>query len=190
MMTKKQYWYEALVGGTIVGVVAVAFSILLKLMGGTTAEPSFGVKAVNFLSVFVNITLLFGLTRRFSAKHTPEEGFSFGRGLGFVVAMMIFAGVISGIYSSVMANYFIKEEVLHSVDEVMAQLQDVYPAEQFDSLYTAMQKAVINPVYLTLSSVISNCFTGALVGLFVGFLTRRRPDIFATPMNDDNGANQ
>ena len=177
MMTKKQYWYEALVGGTIVGVVAVAFSILLKLMGGTTA-------------VFVNITLLFGLTRRFSAKHTPEEGFSFGRGLGFVVAMMIFAGVISGIYSSVMANYFIKEEVLHSVDEVMAQLQDVYPAEQFDSLYTAMQKAVINPVYLTLSSVISNCFTGALVGLFVGFLTRRRPDIFATPMNDDNGANQ
>ena len=111
MMTKKQYWYEALVGGTIVGVVAVAFSILLTLMGGTTAEPSFGVKAVNFLSVFVNITLLFGLTRRFSAKYTLEEGFSFGRGLGFVVAMMIFAGVISGIYNSVMANYFIKAEV-------------------------------------------------------------------------------
>lgn len=190
MMTKKQYWYEALVGGTIVGVVAVAFSIVLQLMGGTTAEPTFGVKAVNFLSVFVNIALLFGLTRRFAAKHTPEEGFSLGRAVGFVVAMMLFAGVISGVYSSVMANYFIKEEVLHSVDEVMAQLQDVYPAEQFDSLYTTMQNAVINPLYLTISSVISNCFTGALVGLFVGFLTRRRPDIFATPMNDDNGANQ
>lgn len=184
-MTKKQYWYEALVGGTIVGVVAVAFSIVLQLMGGSTAEPTLGIKAVNFLSVFVNITLLFGLTRRFAAKHTPEEGFSFGRAVGFVVAVMLFAGVISGIYSAVMANFFIREEVLQSVDKVMAQLQELYTAEQFDSIYTTMQKAVINPFYLTISSVISNCFTGALVGLFVGFLTRRRPDIFADTMNGD-----
>ena len=185
-MTKKQYWYEALVGGTIVGVVSVAFSIVLQLLGGSNAEPTLLTKVINFLSVFVTITLLFGLTRRFAVQHTAEEGFSMGRAVGFVVSMMLFAGIISGVYSSVMANYFIKDEILASVDQVMVQLQDLYTADQFDNLYSMMQKAVINPLYLTISSVISNCFTGLLIGVLVGFLTRRRPDIFADTNNNAN----
>ena len=186
MMTKKQYWYEALVGGTIVGVVSVAFSIVLQLLGGDTAEPTLLTKVINFLSVFATITLLFGLTRRFAAQHTAEEGFSMGRAVGFVISVMLFAGIISGVYSSVMANYFIKDEILASVDQVMAQMQDLYTADQFDNLYTVMQKAVINPLYLTISSIISNCFTGLLIGVLVGFLTRRRPDIFADTNNNAN----
>ncbi|MBR1958105.1 MAG: DUF4199 domain-containing protein [Tidjanibacter sp.] len=188
-MTKKQYWYEALMGGTIVGVVSVAFSIVLQLLGGNAqdaAEPSFLVKAINFVSVFVTIVLLFGYTRRFAAQHSLEEGFSVGRAVGFVVSMMLFAGVISGVYSAVMANFFIKEEILQSVDAVMAQMQDLYTADQFDSLYSTMQKAVVNPIYLTISSVISNCFTGVIVGLLVGLLTRRRPDIFADVRNNES----
>ncbi|MBR3853351.1 MAG: DUF4199 domain-containing protein [Tidjanibacter sp.] len=187
-MTKKQYWYEALVGGTVVGLVSVAFSIVLQLLGGNSqdvAEPSFLVKAINFVSVFLTVVLLFGYTRRFAAQHSLEEGFSVGRAVGFVVSMMLFAGVISGIYSAVMANFFIKEEILQSVDAVMAQMQDLYSADQFDSLYSTMQKAVVNPIYLTISSVISNCFTGVIVGLLVGLLTRRRPDIFADVRNNE-----
>ncbi len=175
-------------GGTIVGVVSVAFSIVLQLLGGNAqdaAEPSFLVKAINFVSVFVTIVLLFGYTRRFAAQHSLEEGFSVGRAVGFVVSMMLFAGVISGVYSAVMANFFIKEEILQSVDAVMAQMQDLYSADQFDSLYSTMQKAVVNPIYLTISSVISNCFTGVIVGLLVGLLTRRRPDIFADVRNNE-----
>ncbi|MBR7128884.1 MAG: DUF4199 domain-containing protein [Tidjanibacter sp.] len=188
-MTKKQYWYEALVGGTVVGLVSVAFSIVLQLLGGNSqdaAEPSFLVKAINFVSVFLTVVLLFGYTRRFAAQHSLEEGFSVGRAVGFVVSMMLFAGVISGIYSAVMANFFIKEEILQSVDAVMAQMQDLYSADQFDSLYSTMQKAVVNPIYLTISSVISNCFTGVIVGLLVGLLTRRRPDIFADVRNNES----
>ena len=188
-MTKKQYWYEALVGGTVVGLVSVAFSIVLQLLGGNSqdaAEPSFLVKAINFVSVFLTVVLLFGYTRRFAAQHSLDEGFSVGRAVGFVVSMMLFAGVISGIYSAVMANFFIKEEILQSVDAVMAQMQDLYSADQFDSLYSTMQKAVVNPIYLTISSVISNCFTGVIVGLLVGLLTRRRPDIFADVRNNES----
>ena len=98
-MTKNQYWYEALVGGTIVGVVSVAFSIVLQLLGGGATEPTLLTKLLNFLSVFVTIVLLFGFARRFAAQHTAEEGFSMGRAVGFVVSMMLFAGVISGVYS-------------------------------------------------------------------------------------------
>lgn len=179
-MSRKQYWYEALVGGTIIGVVTVLFSVVLQLLGGgSESEPTFLSKAINFISVFVTILLVFTYTRKFAAMHTLEEGFSVGRAVGFVVSMMLFAGVISGVYSSVMANYFIKEELLLTVDKTMAQMQDLYSADQFDTLYATMKRAVLNPIYLTISSVISNCFTGVFMGLFVGLLTRRRPDIFA-----------
>lgn len=190
-MSRKQYWYEALVGGTITGVVAVVFSIIVQLLGGgANEEPSFVVKAVNFVSVFVNVLLIFAFTRRFAAHHTAEEGFSMGRAVGFVVSMMLFAGFISGVYSAVMANFFIKEEILQSVNTVMAQMQDLYTADQFDSLYSTMQNAVLNPIYLTISSIISNCFTGVIVGVLVGFLTRRRPDIFADINRDDSSSNE
>lgn len=184
MMDKKIFWNSALVGGTIIGLCAVAFSIVLHLLGGSSAESSFAVKAVNFFSVFVEIFLIFVFTRRFAAMHSPEQGFSLGRAVGFVVAMMLFSGFIGGIYSSVMANFFIKDELLMTVQQTMAQMQDLYTAEQFDSIYGIMQKAVVNPIYLTISSILGDCFTGLFTGLIVGFFSRRRPDIFATPGGD------
>jgi ABC-type nitrate/sulfonate/bicarbonate transport system permease component len=131
----------------------------------------------------VTILLLFGYTRRFAAQHSASEGFSLSRAVGFVVAMMIFVGILSGVYSAIMANFFIKEELLRTVDEVMAQMQDVLPAESFDSSYKLMRASVTNPLFLTLSSVVSNCFLGVLVGICVGALVRRRPDIFADTNN-------
>ena len=89
-------------------------------------------------------------------------------------------------WSSVYLVKQFKDEILASVDQVMVRLQDLYTADQFDNLYATMQKAVINPLYLTISSVISNCFTGLLIGVLVGFLTRRRPDIFADTNNNAN----
>lgn len=178
---RKNFWIEALKGGTLIGLVMVAFSIVLQFTGESTTLAS----VLNVASTVVTILLAFGLTRKFATQHSAEEGFSFGRAVGFVVAMMLFVGVISGVYSAVMANFFIREEVLASVDLIMADMQDLLPAEEFNSTYQLMRASVINPFILTLSSVISNAFLGLLVGLCVGVLTRRQPDIFAGGNNSN-----
>lgn len=170
------FWYEALKGGTVIGLVTVALALVTQFSGENNTIATI----VNYLSTVVTILLAYGYTRRFGAMHTQEEGFSYGRSVGFVVSMMLFVGVISGIYSAVMANFFIREELMEVVDVTMAQMQDMLPAESFEQTYDSLRSSVTSPLILTLSSVVSNAFFGVLMGLCLGLLTRRRPDIFAS----------
>lgn len=179
--SRKNFWFEALKGGTLVGIVTVAFSLVLQFVGEKTTLVSI----INFASTVVTILLVFGLMRKFATQHSAAEGFTYGRGVGFVVAMMLFVGVISGVYSAIMANFFIREEVLASVDMVMADMQDLLPAEEFESTYQMMRASVVNPLLLTVSSVLSNAFFGLLMGLCLSLLTRRQPDIFAPEQNNN-----
>lgn len=171
----KNFWVEALKAGTIIGLVSVAFALVSQVI----EEQATLLSVVNFASTVVTILLAFAFVRKFAASHTPQEGFSYGRGVGFVVATMLFVGVLSGAYSSVMANFFIREDLLQIVDQTMAQVQDMLPADSFEQTYSTMRSSVTNPFLLTISSVISNGFFGLLVGLCVSVITRRQPDIFA-----------
>ena len=172
---KKIFWTEALKGGTVVGLVSVAFSIVMQMSGEVTTL----VKLLNVMSTVVTVLLLFGFTRRFAAQSNPSEGFSMGKAVGFVVAMMAISGVLAGIYTAVMANFFIHDELMVVVDEMMAGMQDTIPADSFEQYYNLMRTMLTNPFMLTLSSVLSNVLLGLLCGVCVGFWTRRQPDIFA-----------
>lgn len=171
---------EALKAGTVVGLVSVAFSIAVQALSGAQPESSW-IQVLNFVSVVVTILLVYGFTRRFAAMHTAEVGFSYGQGIKFILALMLFVGALSGIYNAVMANFFIKDELLASVDIIMAQMQDTIPADQFEATYDTMRGAVINPLILTVSNIISHLFTGLLFAVVVAGITCRQPDIFATP---------
>ena len=106
--SRKNFWFEALKGGTLVGIVTVAFSLVMQFAG----EKATLVSIINFASTVVTILLVYGLMRKFATQHSAAEGFTYGRGVGFVVAMMLFVGVISGVYSAIMANFFIREELM------------------------------------------------------------------------------
>ena len=174
-ITRKDFWMEALKGGTLVGLVTVAFSLLTQSAG----EQEKLVTILGYASTVVSILLVAGYLRRFARMHSRAEGFSYGRGVGFVVAMMLFVGVLSGVYSAVMANFFITEELLASVDAIMAQMQDMIPADRFEQTYDLMRASVTNPLLLTISSVISNAFYGVVLGLLLAIPNRRQADIFA-----------
>lgn len=178
----KQFWLEALKGGTLVGLVSVALALVNQFAGENTTL----VNIVSIVSTVVTILLVFGLTRKFAAQHSAEEGFSYGRGVAFILAMMIFVGILNGFYTSIMANFVIRGELLEMVDMTAAQMQDMIPAESFDKTYQAMRSTVTNPFVLTLSSVVSNLLFGLLMGLCLSALTRRQPDIFASDSNENS----
>lgn len=183
-ITRRDFWMESLKGGTLVGLITVAFSLLSQAAGERTTLVSI----LGVVSTIITILLLAGYLRRFAMMHSRAEGFSYGRGVGFVVAMMLFVGVLSGFYSAVMANFFIKEELLESVDMLMAQWQDMVPTESFDQTYNLMRASVTNPLMLTVSSVISNAFYGLIIGLIVAIPIRRQPDIFAPEQEETKSA--
>ena len=92
-MTRRDFWTEALKGGTLIGLITVAFSLLTQ----TAGERATLVEILGYASTIITILLLAGYLRRFARMHSRAEGFSYGRGVGFVVAMMLFVGVLSGV---------------------------------------------------------------------------------------------
>lgn len=182
---KKIFWTEALKGGTIIGLVSVAFSLAMQASGEVTTLT----KILNVASTVAMVFLAFGYTRRLAMQSDPREGFSMGRAVGFVVVMMAIAGVLTGIYTAVMANFFIHDELMQTVDEIMAGVQDTIPADSFEQTYNLMRKGMTSPLLLTISSVVSNALLGVLCGVCVGFVTRRQPNIFA-PVEENNNSQQ
>ena len=89
-MVKNTFWNEASRCGAIVGLIGVLFS----LVGMLVPAISFVANLANFV---VTIYLLFYFTRR-RAQRFANEGYTYTQCLGFIVAIGIFAGIISGAY--------------------------------------------------------------------------------------------
>ena len=179
---RKEFWFEALKGGTLIGLVSVAFSLLAQGAG----DKEWLATALSYGTTVVTVFMAVGCLRRFAMGFSRAEGFSYGKGVGFVVAMMAFAGILNGLYTAIMANFFIHDELMVVVDEMMAGMQDMIPADSFEQSYNLVRTMFTNPLWLTFSSVLSNSLLGLLIGLVVSINTRRQPDIFA----EDNHTEQ
>lgn len=177
-ITKKAFWTEAMKGGTIIGLAVVAFEMLLFSSGAG--------RWLYFVELAVFVLLIYGFTKRIAVRSEPVEGFPYSRCMGFVIAMMLFAGVISGIYVSVMNNFFNAAGVVELVDAIMLPFQDAFTQEQFDVMYDMMYSSYRNPLILVIASSIAYVIQGGIIGLFTSALAQRKPDMFAASHEEDN----
>lgn len=169
-ISKKLFWTEAMKGGSVIGLATAAFQLRQVLQSGAW---------LSFVSLALFVVLLFLFTRRMAGFADPKYGFSYGKCMSFVLAMMIFTGVIVGFAVFLINNFLIKEQVTEMVDLQMAAIQDLIPQQQFDYLYDATYSAMFNPLVLVIVSVISYCIQGGVVGLFTSAVTQVKPDPFA-----------
>lgn len=176
-ITKKIFWTEAMKGGTIIGLTTVAFAIL---------QYAVQLQWINFVQLVVFGLLLLGFTRRIAKMADVREGFPYGRCMGFVIAMMLFVGVINGVYLSVMFNFVTPETVVEVVDSVMVGFQDVIPSDNFDSMYDSFYSIYRSPITLVIASIIAYVIQGGVFGLFTSVFAQRKPNIFAEQKKDDS----
>lgn len=180
-ITREIFWRDAARGGIIIGLVAVGFELLEYAIG--LAEVSFWGGFTGFISFLVFGMLVYAFTKKISSKAEPVMGFGYGRCMSFVVCMMLFTGFVTGIYSSIMNNFVSPDTAMETVDSMMAILQDMIPADQFDAQYRLMRKMMFNPFLLVFSGIFGHVIYGALVGLVTSAFARKNPDIFAEDKN-------
>ena len=181
-ISRRMFWTEAMKGGSVIGLVVAAFQLL---------NQRFEVGAwLSMVSLAVFVFLLVVFTRRMASYADPQEGFPYGRCMSFVLAMMIFTGIIVGLAVCLINNFMIKDQVTELVDIQMATVQDLLPQQQFDSLYSATYAAMFNPLVLILVSVFTYCLQGGVIGLFTSAMTQVRPDPFAEPNHADDSEPQ
>lgn len=176
-MERKLFWFEALKGGTMIGLVRSAFALLQQaLIDGEKTKLASLVGIISFVAL---VLLVYAFCRKVASYAAPAQGFSYGKGMSFVFAMMLFTGVITGLYSAIVNNFFMTDQIYDQLNEMMVVYESMLPAEQVDTFYDSMVSSMMNPFVLVLTNTFANLLVGGFVGIFVCSLTIRRPDIFA-----------
>ncbi len=184
-ITRKVFWREAVKGGTIIGLVSIAFALLEYAL--KPVDDKFWHTLIWWADLIVFIALIYAFTRKISRSADRARGFSYNRCIGFVMAMMLCYGFLMGVYMAVFNNFVDPEGVLRTMEESLVIVQDMMPGDMFGTYYTSMKTAIFNPVALVLSSILNAVIGGLIVGLITSAFTKRNPDIFADAAEENFG---
>ena len=171
-MSKKNFWNDASRAGAIVGLISVA----LTMAGMLIPKAAFVLGLVSFV---ITIYLLFHYTRRRSILYI-EEGFSYSQSLGFIAAIGLFAGIISGAYQIVASNFLFTETYEQQIEESITLLSQsgLYSSEMMEQMSDMMRTYTLSPLPTLLSNIASCVLSFCFYGLFISIGTKREADIF------------
>ncbi len=171
-MKRNGFWNEASRCGAIVGLVNVAFELVKSVV------PALGF-ITGLASFVVTIYLLWHFTAR-RAKGFGNEGFTYGQSLGFIVAMGIFAGIVTGAYQIVASNFLLVnkyEEMYNTVIAAYSQMR-VFDNATMNTVTKVLRSTLFSPLPVLLNNVLSGVLGYGFFGLFISIGTKREPDMF------------
>jgi hypothetical protein len=183
-MTKKDFWRSASNWGLICGAALFVMNIvgwLLKLettSGGWLYE----------LLLFIVICPLIIYTGRRNAALCGAEGYSYGRAVGYVFAMMLFAGIAYGVGRFVMVNFIARDYYdaisAGSFDALLQAYQGTPMEEQMITMRHQGLRLMSNPIVLIINGIIMLVCKGGFLGLILSPIFTRKPDFFAPSDNE------
>lgn len=164
---KKIIWKEAATGGLYLGLALVACTVAEYFLHGKNIAGLVGI--VEFVAI-VGFTLSFA--RKVAAMHR-EEGFTIMQSMGFILKMMLFAGIITGLGLAIMNNV-VDPQYYYDIMEA-AMLNSGLNDAQIGSMRENMAM-VRNPLVMILGGVTSMLLYGGLIGLVVSVFVKRPPE--------------
>lgn len=193
-MEKNNFWNNAARQGAILGAVLAVSSVLENMMMLSGRLTLYALLTVETIAVIVlHYYLLHRYTRQRAALYTAEEGFTFGQGYGYLLAVSGFAGVIVGIvqylYLHVIvgyANYV--DHVVASVTETLAASGGMSASMEplLNQMIAQMQSAPEPTVLATVwSGIFSSLLFGAFFGLIIAGVQARAPRPFDDGQNEE-----
>lgn len=192
-MEKNSFWNNAARQGAILGAVLAVSSVLENMMMLSGRLTLYALLTVETIAVIVlHYYLLHRYTRQRAALYTAEEGFTFGQGYGYLLAVSGFAGVIVGIVQYLYlhlivgyANYV--DHVVASVTETLAASGGMSASMEplLNQMIAQMQSAPEPTVLATVwSGIFSSLLFGAFFGLIIAGVQARAPRPFDDGQNE------
>lgn len=166
----KTFWRDAATYGGVIGVTLLAIMLLDDFTAHKFSWFTEGFKA-GFFTVY-----LYTFARRRSLKYAGI-GFTFGQGMSFIMAMMIFTGFITGIENYLAFNFIAPEYYQATLDMLMENnpAMAMLGKDIADDYVHAVNAALRNPLYLIFSGIIGKVIVGGIVGIIVSAMIKRKP---------------
>jgi len=160
--------------GGIISLVLMA----LAVMDWQLKISLYGSSAMNFLQFVVLATLLCIFTRR-KAISKGDEGMTYSSALGYIVSMMLFAGIIISIFQYIMQNYIAVDYYREIMDYAILKAGIDINSPAVERSMALTQKLQSNIVLVVLSTMFVMMLYGTVIGLIAAAFLKRKPNIFA-----------
>lgn len=168
-MSNNSFWNQAARDGAIVGCAYAVLRLLSDLL--VTAKLGGMGNVLNIVTIACLVFLYYRFTaRRAALRATPEEGYGYGKCLGYIAAMSLFAGVIMAAYAVAASLILFPEAYAATYQATFSQMAAMgYPEDAIAQMY-AMAKS---PAVIAFSMVLGTCFQGLLMGLIIAAFVKR-----------------
>lgn len=192
-MDKNNFWNEAAKCGAVIGLILAVSSVLENCVFLTEGMGFIYLMILEFFGVAaVHYYLLHRYTRRRSQLYTADEGFTFGQGYGFLLAVSGFAGIIVGVVQAVYlhlivgyANYI--DQYVSWMTGLVGRMGNVPSSMEglFSQVVNELQNTPAPSILQTLwGGVWSSLVFGAIFGLIIAGVISRAPKPFDTEVNE------
>jgi hypothetical protein len=184
-MTNKHFWQAASNWGFLTGTGLFA----MNLIGwGLKLETSNSWLYELLLLIVILPAIIY--TGKKNARNPGAEGYGYGRAVGFVFAMMLFAGVVYGVGRFLIINFIGVEYYSALNEKVIDNAFAIYRnIPQFNSMLEmkdSMLGWLSNPFYLIFEAVIGMVSRGGFLGLILCTFVYKRPEMFPASSQPEN----
>ncbi|MCB2411173.1 DUF4199 domain-containing protein [Hymenobacter lucidus] len=155
--------------GLLAGLVMCLLSFVIRLLFTDPANP---VNNVIYLALIAGIILAH---KDYKRQH---QGFmSFGQGLGLGLLIALVAGVVSGLFSYVYAEFIDPESVTNMIEGMRAKMEtEGRSQDQIDTSISWMQKMMTGP-FMIATVILGVLFWGLIISLVASAFTKHnRPE--------------
>ena len=166
----------------MLGVAYLGISFLTKIAGEHVASSAVRM-LISLVAVAVYVGLVYFFTRRHAQRYGVREGFSYGRGVGFVCAMMLFTGFLAGAWIFFQIKVLDPDRMEEMIAAAMVQYENVYSGTMLEQMEQMVRKMLVNPIFWLMVCEFSAEFYGCLIGLVVSAWTKRLANPFADEPN-------
>ena len=186
-MIDKGFWQDVMRSGALLGVI-MSLSLLVEQYVMVCSSLSLAtcslVYCVEWCSVAVFfIIALYRLVRRRAAQCDPQQGFSYGQALAYVLMTSLLTGVVVGvahmIFISAISYESYVEGMLRRIDE-MRSIKVATGGGSYNNLFEQMVsglRSAEQPTILTyvITSANNYILCGGVIGFIIASFVRREP---------------
>ncbi|HCY42949.1 MAG TPA: hypothetical protein DHV48_16660 [Prolixibacteraceae bacterium] len=178
MEQKSTFWKSAMMYGLYVGIFLTLYSVVIYVFGQSQN------KSLAFIPIILYAVCI--VPAQIYYRNNELNGtISYGQSVGFGVAVMLFSGIISALYSIII---FKIDPSL--IDQIKAAQEEAYLqqglSEDMIEKTMEMSAKMMTPAWLSIVGLLSTVFMGTIISLVSSIFVKKQPseDAFEDAMEE------
>ncbi len=179
MEQKSTFWKSAMIYGLYLALALTLFSVILYVSGLILNTK------IGYISLVLYVAGI--VLAQINYRNKEMNGsISYGQALGFGVAIMLFSGIVTALYTMILYS-FIDPGLIDQMKTVQeeALLQKGMSEEQIETAMSFSSK-MMTPAWMSIMGAISSVFMGTIISLITSIFVKKQPseDAFDEAMEE------